>query len=260
MKYPDEILMAYVDNEVDEATRREIDAALGGDPALAARVAQQRAFVGQLQSAYAPIAAEPVPARLLDTALAVGRAEVKIAARGNVISLNAGKRAAPVKANWSWQMLGGIAASLVIGVMLGRTSLPADDGGMVSAQNGQLFAHGVLAAALNTQASAEAGSGPVKVALSYRSKSGAYCRAFMLKEGADAGLACRDQGQWRIQQLTREKAGSATGAPGNPVYRMAGSAIPESILRLVDSEIAGDALDAAGELAAIRRGWQQAPR
>ncbi len=262
MKYPDEILMAYVDNEIDEATRREIDAAISGDPALAARVSQQRALVGQLQAAYAPIAAEPIPARLLESVRKTGAGEGDAAARGNVISLNARKRSAPVKTGWSWQMLGGIAASLVVGVMLGRVAPAGDDAGLVSAQDGKLYARGVLSASLNNQVANEAGNqtGTVKVALSYRNKTGAYCRAFMLKDGADAGLACREQGQWRIQQLTREKAGGQGGGQANPAYRMAASAMPASILRMVDSEIDGDALDAAGERAAMQRAWQSQPK
>ena len=256
MKYPDETLMAYVDNEVDAHTRRLIDAAIVGDPVLAARVAQQRALVGQLQAAYAPIIAEPVPSRLLDALLNNGSTQ----RADNVISLNATrvKKPEPVVQRRSWQMLGGIAASLVIGVMLGRSGMPGGEAGMVSAQGGQLLARGTLAVALSAQAAGDAvADGPVKIGLSYAAKSGAYCRAFMLKDGPSAGVACRDHGDWRIQLLTREKAGNqAAGA----TYRMAGSAMPDSILRMIDAEIAGEALDAAGERAAIQRGWQPPPR
>lgn len=256
MKYPDETLMAYVDNEVDAETRRVIDAAVASDPELAARVAQQRSLLGQLQTAYAPIIAEPVPSRLLEAL----RDNQSTARTDNVISLNsarAGKenskenaKAAP---RWSWHMLGGIAASLVIGIMLGRSGMSGNEAGMMSAQDGQLLARGTLAVALNTQVAGDAVVGePVKIGLSYATKSGAYCRAFMLKDGPGAGVACRDNGDWRIQLLTREKAGNQAGA----TYRMAGSAMPDSILRLVDAEIAGEALDAAGERAAIQRGWQ----
>lgn len=260
MKYPDETLMAYVDNEVDADTRRVIDAAIASDPEVAARVALQRALVGQLQTAYAPIIAEPVPSHLLETL----RDNQSTPRTDKVISLNAaraGKDSAKDKAQenakaaprWSWQMLGGIAASLVIGVMLGRNGMPGNEVGMMSAQDGQLRARGTLAVALNTQVAGDAVVGePVKIGLSYAAKSGAYCRAFMLKDGPSAGVACRDNGDWRIQLLTREKAGNQAGT----TYRMAGSAMPDSILRLVDAEIAGEALDAAGERAAIQRGWQ----
>ena len=41
---------------------------------------------------------------------------------------------------------------------------------------------------------------------------------------------------------------------------MPGSAVPDTILRLVDAEMAGEALDAAGEQAAIQQGRKAAPR
>ncbi|HEX9391241.1 MAG TPA: hypothetical protein VF928_08025 [Usitatibacteraceae bacterium] len=258
MNYSDESLMAYVDGEVDGDMRRAIDAAMAADPALAARVAQQRALVNQLRAAYGPVVAEPIPARLLETVHQAVPVSDRIAAPGKVFNLDGAraKKAVPAASGWSWQMLGGIAASLVIGVMLGRGSMPAGDAGMISAHDGQLLARGTLAAALDAQPAGDAGgAGPVKIGLSYSAKSGAYCRAFMLKDGAGAGLACRDQGAWRIQLLTREKTGGQTGAG----YRMAGSALPESILRLIDADIAGEALDTTGEQAAIQRGWQ-APR
>ena len=263
MKYPDETLMAYVDMEVDINTRREIDAAIASDPALAARVAEQRALLAQVQAAYAPIAAEPIPTRLLDALRAVEAAS----GAEKVISFAAAQarkekekfaaKSPTARPAWSWQMLGGIAASLVIGVMLGRSGMTGPDAGMLSAQGGQLLAQGTLAAALNTQASSDASAGaPVKIGLSFAAKSGNYCRAFMLKDGPSAGVACRDNGDWRIQLLSRERAGAQAGAN----YRMAGSAMPDSILRLVDAEMAGEALDAAGERAAIQQGWKALPR
>ena len=264
MKYPDETLMAYVDNEVDSEVRLEIDAAMVGDPALAARIAQQRALVGKLQAAYAPIAAEPIPSRLLDAVRNGDSAQLA----DNVISLkaaraskngdkNGDKNGTKSASRWSWQMLGGMAASLVIGVIVGRSGMPGQEAAMVSAQNGQLLARGTLAAALSTQSGGDAvAGGPVKIGLSYAAKSGAYCRAFMLKEGPSAGIACRDNGDWRIQLLTREQAGNPAGSQVGATYRMAGSAMPDSVLRLVDAEITGEALDAAGERAAIQRGWQ----
>ena len=260
MKYPDETLMAYVDNEVDSEVRLEIDAAMVGDPALAARIDQQRALVGKLQAAYAPIAAEPIPSRLLDAVRNGDSAQPA----DNVISLKAArasKNGTKSASRWSWQMLGGMAASLVIGVIVGRSGMPGKEAAMVSAQNGQLLARGTLAAALSTQSGGDAvAGGPVKIGLSYAAKSGAYCRAFMLKEGPSAGIACQDNGDWRIQLLTREQAGNPAGSQVGATYRMAGSAMPDSVLRLVDAEITGEALDAAGERAAIQRGWQALPR
>ena len=40
MKISEETLLAYVDNELDETTRAEVEAAIASDPGLAHRVEQ----------------------------------------------------------------------------------------------------------------------------------------------------------------------------------------------------------------------------
>ena len=68
MKYSDEMLMAYVDRELDAATTASIDAALMQDPELATRVKRQRELAGAVHAAFEPVLQEPMPRRLLDAA------------------------------------------------------------------------------------------------------------------------------------------------------------------------------------------------
>ena len=68
MTYSDEMLMAYVDRELDAATTASIDAAIARDPELAARVERQRKLARAVHAAYEPILDEPMPRRLLDAA------------------------------------------------------------------------------------------------------------------------------------------------------------------------------------------------
>ena len=63
-----EELIAYADGELDGADRARIEAALAADPALAAKVDKQRALRAKLARAYAPIADEAAPQRLVDVA------------------------------------------------------------------------------------------------------------------------------------------------------------------------------------------------
>jgi hypothetical protein len=71
-------------------------------------------------------------------------------------------------------------------------------------------------------------------------------------KAALAGLACRDQGAWRVQML----AAAAAAAPaGTGAYRSATSALPPQLAHAIDELIAGEPLDAQTEAAARERGW-----
>ena len=65
MNIDDQTLMAYADDELDAATRAQVEAALARDPALAARVEEHRALRAELNAAFDPVLDEPVPDRLL---------------------------------------------------------------------------------------------------------------------------------------------------------------------------------------------------
>jgi hypothetical protein len=108
--------------------------------------------------------------------------------------------------------------------------------------------------ALTTEVAAQqAPDEAVRVGLSFKSKSGAYCRtfAFQLAESV-SGLACRRGGQWQIEALARTSA-----APGaSNVYRPAGTELPDSVRVVVEAEMAGEPLDAQGEALAKQHNWQ----
>jgi RNA polymerase sigma-70 factor, ECF subfamily len=75
MKYSDEILMAYADGELDEATRAEIDAAAAADPAVAAAIARHRQLRERLRAGFDRVLDEPVPRRLVEALDASADAE-----------------------------------------------------------------------------------------------------------------------------------------------------------------------------------------
>ena len=101
----DDLLMAFADGELDEVTRARVERAIAEDPALGARLDQQRRLRATLAAHYGPVAHEQVPERL--------RALLET----NVVPFPA-RPARPV-----WQSLTALAASLVIGLALGRTLL-----------------------------------------------------------------------------------------------------------------------------------------
>jgi hypothetical protein len=90
----------------------------------------------------------------------------------------------------------------------------------------------------------------VRIGLSFQSQSGSYCRTFQL--GGASGLACREDGRWRVPVLADSPAQGSD-------YRQATSALPPAVLDAVDARLAGQTLDPVSERAARERRWQPPP-
>lgn len=267
MKFSEEVLMAYADGELEESTRAAVEAAMAEDPQIARRIAHHRALRERLRSAFEPALREPVPARLLEAARncpagsAAQRRGDESSAKtagersgetrqgpGNVIPLRA--RAAR---RWSLPQWAALAASLVIGILAGRLAFRSGGSEAISTHNGRMMASGLLADALSAQlASRQRATQPVRIGVSFKSKSGRYCRTFSMRAPAVAGLACHASDGWRLRVLTgAQERGGTAGA-----YRQAASATPPAVVAAVNREIAGEPLDARAEAAARNRGWK----
>ncbi|BBF71014.1 anti-sigma factor [Sphingobium sp. 3R8] len=222
------MLIALVDGELDEVNRRRVERAVAADPALAARLAQHRSLRARLAGHYAPVAQEPVPDRL--------RAVLEDSATVTPLA-----RPAP---RWrGWAMGGAIAASLVLGLGLGRMS--GEEPGSIGMQGGVMVAQGALATALDGQLASAQRDGPIHIGLSFQRKGGGWCRSF---DGAIAGVACREGTGWQVQQ-------ALPGAGSQTAYRQASSA-DARVMATVDALIDGAPVDAAGEKAAQAKGWR----
>ncbi|HYL72262.1 MAG TPA: anti-sigma factor [Candidatus Dormibacteraeota bacterium] len=242
MTFSDETLMAYADGELDAATRAAVESAAAADPQLAQRIARHRALRARLQGAFEPLLAQPVPERLLAVARGTGGER-----RGdNVIAF--GARRPP---RWSWPQWGAMAASLIVGVLLGplllRSGAPRAP---LDVSGGRVLASGALAHALSQQlASGQPAAAPVSIGISFRARRGGYCRTFVLhQEQSLAGLACREGSSWQVMALAQSAA-----SPGG--YRQAASALPPAVAGTLDELMEGDPLDAASEAAARAHGW-----
>jgi len=246
VKYDDETLMAYADGELDPAQRAAIDAAIANDPVLARRVAQQRAMRARLAGAFAKVLDEPVPERL--DAAARGASETAAPGRGNVLQFPARSARAPGPP-WRAREWAAMAASLLLGVLLSWRLLVPGDSGVIEAVEGGLLARGELAQALEHQlASEQRGQEPVLIGLTFKSRDGNYCRSFALRAAQTAGVACRVGSEWRIP------ATDSSVMPGGGMQQ-ASSALPPSILRIIEARMEGTALDAEGEKNAQSAAW-----
>jgi hypothetical protein len=244
MTFSEETLMAYADNELDAQTRSAVEAAMADDPEIARKVAQHKALRGRVRVAFDKVLDEPPPQRLIDAA----RGVPAIRREGNVVPLR--RRAPPRRAVPQWMA---VAASLVIGVFIGKELLRISGTAPVSARDGKLVANGALAQALSEQlASAQKDDSPVWIGVSFKSKDGDYCRTFSLRESMTlAGVACHQHDLWQVQTLAQ----SDQTAPASGTYRQAAAPMPRAVLQTVDTLIVGDPLDARAENQAREKNW-----
>ncbi len=224
---PDLALMAYVDGELDGPARAEFEARLAADPALRETVAREQSLRDALRSAFDPVLDEPVPESL--HVLVKPGAEVKDISVAH-------------RARIGWAAWGGMAASLLVGLLVGKNVGP------LAPQS--LAVQGELAQALDRGLSGEA-RGNVTLKMSVMAQAGGICRVFTLAREASAGIACRDDEGWRLRQLAPMQASSETG------YRTASTELPPELLRQLDALRVGDALDAQAEQQQRARGWRK---
>jgi hypothetical protein len=242
MSFDDQTLMAFVDGELDAERAAAIERALAADAALSARVAVLRAQRRRVEAAFAPVLDEPMPDRLSGLL----RGEAPAADGATVVPLAQARAARERRGNsavaWGWAQWGGMAASVLIGLLLGLqfSGRGSDDG----------IAVGAVEHALSTQLASAAVAAPaVAVQLSFVDRDGAYCRTF--STAAVAGLACRADGSWAVHSVA-----AAASAPDGAL-RQAAAALPRAVLEAVDQRIAGNALDAAAERQARDGGWRR---
>lgn len=233
MAIDDDMLMAFVDGELDEVNRARVERAMAEDPALKARLEQQRRLRATLAAHYGPVEEEEVPERfraLLET---------------NVVAFPA---PTPKPARPLWQTLTALAATLVLGLAIGRTLLAPGASGPFAVQDGVMVARGELASALDTQlASAQAQDAPTRIGVSFTNADGRACRTF--DSAAAAGVACRGDAGWQVM-MTAAGAGRQQSD-----YRQAGSG-NALVQQAAQTMMAGEPYDEAAERRARDSGWR----
>jgi hypothetical protein len=256
MNFSDETLMAYSDGELDPQARSAIEAAIASDPDVARRVARHLALAARVRSGFDPVLREAVPRRLKDAGAGIAGApdsdRAEAAARDDIAIARAAKRDGS-KRTWSWPQWSAVAASLVIGVMAGRLGESDRPPSPMAMDGSGVVARGALERALSTQlASGQAGDAPVRIGSTFRSRSGEYCRTFVLSNEV-AGLGCRAGADWRLPVIARSPAAPESSG----TYRQAAGNVPPAVMHAVEERIAGHALDAREEAAALQGGWKK---
>lgn len=231
MSVTPEELAAFADGELPEPRRSQVAAEVAQDPELAEKAERHRALKERLTTHFAPILDQPVPEEL--TSLLGGR-ETKL------VDFTAAQQRRKVKRTfprWGWIAGPALAASLALAVFL-----PGGGG------TPEGYAGPQIAAVLDEQlVAAQDPDEPIRVLLSFRDDSGAYCRAFSGTE--ESGIACRDDTGWQLRYAAEGSAGQGTD------YRMAGAGTAD-LLERAQEMAAGPALDGAEEAAAQAGGWR----
>ncbi len=252
MAVTEEMIMAYADGELDEAGRAEVEAAMAKDAEVARQVEAHQSLRAAFAGAFAGVLDEPVPDRLLAVASRPAKAADNVV---SLASFRARNEPASRPGQSRWMQVGAIAATLVVGLFVGRLWMAQPSASLAVGQDGAIAARGDLATALNDQlasAGQAGGDQAVRIGVSFRSTDHSYCRTFQLNQGRGlAGVACREPKGWSVR-MAMASAPQAESAG----YRTAGTDTPTPVLDAVQGMIAGDPLNAKGEAAAKAAGWR----
>lgn len=237
----DEKFFAWLDGELPPEEAARVEAEVTADPELSRKAAEHRALAASLRGAFDTVAAAPVPASV---------AAATRPPQDNVVDLARARQARTARRTPLWAQMATLAATLAVGIFAGNlmtSGISSGPAGPIASENGRLVASAELESALYSQlASAPVESGP-RVKLTFRDKAGAICRTF--EDRSASGLACRENGDWRIRGLFQGAEGQASD------YRMAAGADPR-LMEIVDESIAGEPFDQAQEQAALEQGWR----
>jgi hypothetical protein len=242
----DLLLMRLADGELPAAEAAALLARIEADPALAARYALFRRTRNAVAAAFAPVAEQPVPPRLLAAIAAAARP----AAAAPVASRPAGWRRRPQ----AWLALAASLAGLValpVGFLFGWLAAAPD---MAARDFDPLMAaRPLLLAALDAAPSGErSADGRTVRVLSTHPVPDGICRDFTMRgDGRRVlGVACHEDGGWRVRAaltLRNSAEGFVPATAEDPLLR-------DMLERLG----AAPPLDEAAERAWQARGWRPA--
>lgn len=234
-----EQMSAYLDGELSGTALKSVEAALAADPSLAARFAALKDADAHLRAAFGGPETSPIPARLE----ALLRDPTLAPARPRLRSLR-----------FSPAHLASLAASLVVGVVVGRVVLmSADDAPASYALNagGVAVASREVGRALDQARTGEivrVADQSMAVRLTFKDLAGRYCREFQL--GGGVALVCRSNEGWALEAMASIPA--ATSSSG---YSMAEGPVAAELDAARKRIGAAEVLDAAGEAGAIASNW-----
>jgi len=243
----DELLVAYVDDELDAAQRAMVNATLERDAVLRCRGEEMRLSRDLLREAFPLQSPETVPVRL-------EAAAERLAA----VCTRQPRRA---RHDFSLRPKYAVAAALVVCAVAGAAYVawqPVKPTPQRVTAVAQIDLGNPLHTLLESTPSAQVVEVPeegaaLRAVLTFRANDGRFCREFEIFASARAstGIACREKGQWRTEV---QSSASATLASSNYYTPAAGSDDP-AIAAVVDKLMQGEPLDVEEEAQVLAAHW-----
>lgn len=242
----DDILVAFVDGELDAGTHEKVAQAAASDPRIRQRVEMFRRTGELSRGAFAAVLEEPLPRALLDTVEEAGRKPARVPPAGI-----------------GWPALA-VAASLIAASFFGLGTLvspfedPAPANGGPVALESPLLQRALERSVDGVTVADSDHPYAVTPRFTFRTSGGAFCREFDLSPRAAgrgySGIACRDRGSWHAAMLlARAPSGNAAREPGTyvPAEGEDGDPVGGAIARMIE----GEPLRPAQVQRAIEREW-----
>ncbi len=251
----DELLVAYVDDELDAAQRSMVSAVLNRNPALFRRAEEMRLARDLLREAFPLQSQALVPARI-DTAadqLAAACASHPWRAR-KPSGFRYRRRNQAIAAGL---VLCTVAAASYFALRPAASEAPRPMVTALTEIGPENPLHGVLERTASAQLVKIPGEdAAVRAVLTFRAKDGRYCREFeiLADSGSSTGIACRQQGHWRTEVLA---SGAAIATDGNS-YTTAGASDEAAVAEVFDGLAQGEPLSIEEETRVLAAGWRTA--
>jgi hypothetical protein len=246
----DELLSAWLDNELSQTERARVDAALAAQPALAARLQQLR-LANELTRRHAG-AIDQVPLRPALQALLAAAPEARPATSA---AANAGAVILPLRTRLmrQWQQLSpaqgslALAASLLLATVLTFGVLQRNSD---SAQDGFAM-HAALLEQVASGDTLQIGATSLSPRFSFRATDGNWCRVYRVDEANQSldNIACREGDAWTLQV-------SVPAAPQDAGVYVPASSAAGSLDEELDRLMQGAPLALDTEARLLREGWQ----
>lgn len=246
----DELLVAYVDDELDEAQRAMVRSVLDTNPALCRRADDMRLARDLLREGFPLHSEKSIPAPIEAAANRLADACVRRSSR---------RTSANSLQSWrKYAVAAGVVCVTVSTSYLAwrigseRTPQPVTALMRIDPETPlyRVLEYTPSAAVTNVPAENSA----VRAVLTFRAKDGRFCREFeiLARSGGSTGIACRERGEWRAEVLL-----SAAAAPPNSnYYTPAGSADEPAVAEVAERLIQGDPLGAQEEASLLTSGWR----
>jgi hypothetical protein len=245
----DELLVAYVDDELDADQRDMVSTTLDRDPALRRRAEEMRLSRDLIREAFPLQPPDTVPMR-------IDAAANRLAEACAPHSRHAG-RGLPFRPSHAIAAGLGVLAVTTAGFFAWQPAEPKRERVTALAQiDPDNPLHALLESTPSAQVVHVAPEDAVlRAILTFRAKDGRFCREFeiLASAGASSGVACRAyDGQWRTEVLL----GTAAAPPSSQYYTPAAGVDDPGIAAAVDDLMQDEPLSAEEEAQVLASSWR----